>query len=394
MKNNTVLLDDIKYIDNSVYEKIKSYTISSDDLYITVAGTIGAVGIIPEELDGMNLTENAVKATNICIDKNYLCFVIQSDFVQNQFQDKTHHVAMPKLAIERIQSTLIPISPTSEQNKIVNKINSYNINTNEIQDNNEILQNLITATKNKILDLAIRGKLVSQNPNDEPASALLERIHTKKEELIKQGKLKRDKKESIIYRGDDNSYYLTGSSEAIDVPFEIPDTWEWSNLKELCNYGVCDNISPETIDDKARILDLEDIEKDTGKILYRASNAERKTTSTKHSFQKNMILYSKLRPYLNKVVLADDKGFCTSEIIPLDFSKIIVPRYAQIFLMSPYFVGYASHCSYGMKMPRLGTRDGERALFAIPPYQEQIRIIDMVDRLFAELLIIQDSFTM
>ena len=302
--------------------------------------------------------------------------------------------AQPVVSGKGILPLIIPVPPIAEQERIILKFQEMISEVDKIEHDKDSLSDITNITKAKILDLAIRGKLVPQNPNDEPASILLERIRKEKIELIKQGKMKRDKKESIIYKGDDNSYYLTGSSEAIDIPFEIPDTWEWSNLKELCNYGVCDNISPETIDDKAWILDLEDIEKDTGKILYRASNAERKTTSTKHSFQKNMILYSKLRPYLNKVVLADDKGFCTSEIIPLDFSKIIVPRYAQIFLMSPYFVGYASHCSYGMKMPRLGTRDGERALFAIPPYQEQIRIIDMVDRLFAELLIIQDSFTM
>ena len=106
------------------------------------------------------------------------------------------------------------------------------------------------------------------------------------------------------------------------------------------------------------------------------------------------IHFSKLRPYLNKVVLADQDGYCTSEIIPLKFSDIIVPRYAQFFLMSPYFVGYANHCSYGMKMPRLGTRDGEKAFFAIPPYQEQIRIVDMVEKIFSELTNLQEAITM
>lgn len=119
MKDNTIMLDDIKYIEDDIYEKIKAYTISSDDLYITVAGTIGAVGTVPLELDGMNITENAVKATNIFILKNYLCLTIQSSFVQNQFQDKTHHVAMPKLAIERILSTLLPVPPLEEQQRII-----------------------------------------------------------------------------------------------------------------------------------------------------------------------------------------------------------------------------------------------------------------------------------
>lgn len=115
------------------------------------------------------------------------------------------------------------------------------------------------------------------------------------------------------------------------------------------------------------------------------------TSSAKHAFAKDMILYSKLRPYLNKVVLAASDGYCTAEIIPLKFSTIIYPKYAQIFLMSPYFVEYANNCSYGMKMPRLGTRDGQAALFAIPPYQEQLRIVDMVEQLSAKFSTIEES---
>lgn len=135
MKYNTIIMDGIKYIDDDIYEKIKAYTISSDDLYITVAGTIGAVGTVPKEMDGMNLTENAVKATNIQINKNYLCVAIQSSFIQNQFQDKTHHVAMPKLAIERILSTLIPIPPIKEQEIIADTVANIKEHIAQIEAN-------------------------------------------------------------------------------------------------------------------------------------------------------------------------------------------------------------------------------------------------------------------
>ena len=104
-----------------------------------------------------------------------------------------------------------------------------------------------------------------------------------------------------------------------------------------------------------------------------------------------MVLYSKLRPYLNKVVLADSDGYCTTEILPLDFIDIIYPRYAQFFLMSPFFVNYAKHCSYGMKMPRLGTKDGKNAYFAIPPYNEQIRIANNIEKIFNTLSNIENT---
>lgn len=101
MKNHSVNTDDLKYITEEVFLQIKNYTISKDDLYVTIAGTIGVTGEVPAELDGMNLTENAVKVTGIQINKAFLCLVLQSEFVQQQFQDKTHQVAMPKLALDQ-----------------------------------------------------------------------------------------------------------------------------------------------------------------------------------------------------------------------------------------------------------------------------------------------------
>lgn len=133
------------------------------------------------------------------------------------------------------------------------------------------------------------------------------------------------------------------------------------------------------------MLDLEDIEKDTGIVLQKIRKAERNSASAKHLFRKGQVLYSKLRPYLNKVVLADEDGYCTSEILPLEFERNILPQYARYYLMSPAFLGYANKCSYGMKMPRLGTVDGKKAVISIPPFNEQERIIATIEQAFAQL---------
>ena len=238
MKNHCINTDDLKYISEEVFLQIKNYTISKDDLYVTIAGTIGVTGEVPTELDGMNLTENAVKITNIQINKTYLCLIIQSEFVQQQFQDKTHQVAMPKLALERILSTLIPVCTITTQSAMVSKFVEMDSLINQIREEKEILAETVSLTKAKILDLAIRGKLVPQNPDDEPASVLLERIRAEKEELIKQGKLKRDKRESVIFKGEDNSYYekmADGKVHCLDdqLPFELPKGWEWCNLSMI-----------------------------------------------------------------------------------------------------------------------------------------------------------------
>ena len=278
---------------------------------------------------------------------------------------------------DEFQKVLLPIAPFQEIRKIIEATSEATIVVSSIEDEKAAMAEYIVKAKAKILDLAIRGQLVSQDPTDEPASVLLEQIRAEKEELVQQGKIKRDKKESVIFRGEDNSYYLrTGELvESLEGwAFEdLPDSWSVCCLGELCDYGNCTNVDTADIADSAWMLDLEDIEKDSGVVLQKVRKAERNAASTKHRFHKGQVLYSKLRPYLNKVVLADEDGYCTSEILPLEFERNILPQYARYYLMSPAFLRYANKCSYGVKMPRLGTADGKKAIISIPPFEEQKR---------------------
>lgn len=106
------------------------------------------------------------------------------------------------------------------------------------------------------------------------------------------------------------------------------------------------------------------------------------------TFKCGDVLYGKLRVYLNKVIVADEDGYCTSEILPLDFGKNIFSKYAQIVLMSPMFVSYANQNSYGTKMPRLGTKAGQLALFPLPPLAEKKRIVERLEEILAEVEIL------
>ena len=237
------------------------------------------------------------------------------------------------------------------------------------------------ALREKILDLAIRGKLVPQDPNDEPASVLLERIRAQKQQMVKEGKLKAKdiKNDTVIFKGEDNLHYeqfRDGTVKCIEdeIPFELPEGWAWTRLGVICPYGTCEKVETKDIADSEWILDLEDIEKDTGLILKHITKKHRSAVSTKHRFSQGQLLYSKLRPYLNKVVIADQDGYCTSEILPLDFWGGISPLYMQIYLMSTTFLSYVNMISYGVKMPRLGTKDGERVPIALPPLQQQVMI--------------------
>ena len=297
--------------------------------------------------------------------------------------------SIPQLTVPGIKPKLIPVPPVNEQIRIQNKLHEILNSIAVISREKEELQQLLQTIKSKILDLAIRGKLVPQDPNDEPASVLIERIRAEKEELIKQGKIKRDKNKSVIFKGDDNSYYLrTGRVEESleDWRFDdLPETWKICCLGELCDYGNCINVNTEDIAEDAWILDLEDIEKDTGTVLKKVTKNQRNSVSTKHKFHSGQVLYSKLRPYLNKVVLSDADGYCTSEILPLEFKNCVLPEYARYYLMSGTFIAYANHCSYGVKMPRLGTTDGKKAIFSLPPLSEQKRIVETIDFCFVQL---------
>ena len=159
-----------------------------------------------------------------------------------------------------------------------------------------------------------------------------------------------------------------------EIPFDVPDGWAWTRLGVICPYGTCEKVETKNIADNEWILDLEDIEKDTGLILKHITKKYRSAVSTKHRFLQGQLLYSKLRPYLNKVVIADQDGYCTSEILPLDFWGGISPLYMQIYLMSTTFLSYVNMISYGVKMPRLGTKDGEKVPIALPPLRQQVII--------------------
>lgn len=219
--------------------------------------------------------------------------------------------------------------------------------------------------KNSILQQAIQGKLLPQNPADEPASELLKKISAERQKLIDEGKIK-------------NPPQLPPISDD-EKPFAIPESWQWVRLCEICNYGMNENILPENMEVGKLLIDLEDIEKNSGRLINKKFFDGNNAKSSKYIFRCGNVLYGKLRVYLNKVIVADEDGYCTSEILPLDFGENIFNKYAKYFLMSSFFVGYATQVSYGTKMPRLGTKDGRLALFSLPPLAEQKRIVERLE---------------
>lgn len=385
-------------ISNETVERLASFKVIPNDIVIARRGDMGRCAVVHYTQTGWLCgTGSFVLRLSTFLWPEYFAACIRSPYAVTYLSGNSIGNTMLNLNQAILKNLLLPVPPFKEQKRIIDGINNADAYLKQLSDEREHLIATVAKTKSKILDLAIRGQLVPQNPSDEPASVLLDRIRIEKEELIRQGKLKRDKKESVIFRGDDNSYYLqTGNliESLSDWGFDdLPDSWAICCLGEICDYGNCINVETDSIDDDAWMLDLEDIEKDTGKVLVRVKKRDRNAASTKHQFHAGQVLYSKLRPYLNKVVLADQDGFCTSEILPLEFECIVAPEYARYYLMSPAFLRYANHCSYGVKMPRLGTADGKKAIVPLPPYKEQERIVKAVHKTFALLDSIAESLS-
>ena len=236
-----------------------------------------------------------------------------------------------------------------------------------------------------ILELAVRGKLVPQDSNDEPASELLKRIHAEKARLIKSPRnppfAKGGKTAAAALTTPPLAKGGLGGISEDEKPFDIPNSWGWVRLGEITNFGS--TVKVDAISDDCWVLDLEDIEKDTSRLIQKIRFTERGSLSDKNVFQASDVLYGKLRPYLNKVIVADESGVCTTEILPVRCFGEFDSHYFKIALKSPYFINYVNARSYGMKMPRLGTEDGRKACFPLAPLAEQHRIVAKVDELMA-----------
>ena len=219
-----------------------------------------------------------------------------------------------------------------------------------------------------LLQAAIEGKLTERQADDGHAQDLFKQIQAEKAVLVKAGRLKKSKGLPEI-----------GENEK---PFAIPENWVWVRLGEVTDYGIGKQMPPEKIAVGSLIIEMEDIEKKTYRLLNK--NRERTPKSSKNSFSAGDVLYGKLRPYLQKVVIADEQGFCSTEIIPFNGFGKINPHYLLYCMTSPCVLSDVNQLTYGMDIPRLGTSDAKKLVIPLPPLAEQARIVAKLDALLAE----------
>ena len=302
--------------------------------------------------------------------------------------------SIPQLTVPGIKPKLIPIPPIMEQNRIQSKQDEILKYISDISFEKDELRRIVQQAKNKILDLAIRGKLVPQNPDDEPASVLLERIRAEKEEPIKQGKIKRDKKESVIFKGEDNSYYeRVGdiiSNIDDEIPFELPQNWEWSRLQTIC-YPITDGThkTPTYSDSGYIFLSAKNIT--TGKINWNDIMYIPKSLHDE--------LYSRVSPKMNDILLAKNGTTGVAAIVDREcefdiyvtlallrvVNNNISSQYLLKIIASDTIQDYFKSSLKGIGVPNLHLEHIRTTLIPIPPINEQNKIAERIYQYYSLL---------
>ena len=226
VRSGSIVFDKARYVSQNYYDGLawtrKPY---KGDVLFTVTGSYGIPIMV--EMETPFCFQRHIALLRPCVVENhFLSLFLLSDLIKQQCDEFATGIAQKTVGLESLRKIMLPLPPLAEQQRIVTAIESAFSVIDEIERNKTDLQSAITAAKSKILSLAIRGKLVPQDPNDEPASVLLERIRSEREQLIKSGKIKRGKGESAAINCDDNSHYE-------QLPFDLPKSWQWYHLSDL-----------------------------------------------------------------------------------------------------------------------------------------------------------------
>ena len=337
MKNGTVINDDIHYISKDIYNKISNYTISKNDIYITCAGTIGRVGIIPVEFDGANLTENADKIIIKHINKNLLVKVLSSYIVQKQIQEVITTGCQPKLAIKKIEQLKIPLPPINEQQRIVERIESLFVKLDRAK---ELIENTLAQfeqNKMAILHKAFIGELTAK------------------------------------WRKENN----------IDL-----SSWQEKTIDELCTslkYGTSKKSKPEGSVVVLRMGNLQNGEIDWSNLMY----TDDKDDIEKYLLKKGDVLFNRTNsPELvgkTSIYRGEYPAIYAGYLIKLDYGKDIIGEYLNYMMNSTK----AKHYCYtvktdGVSQSNINAKKIGAFEIPVPTIEEQQEIVNILDNLLAK----------
>ena len=385
-------VDNDLFISKELYQEFsKSGVPKAGDLMVTAVGTLGKTYIVQDN-DRFYYKDASV----ICFENfskllpEYLQLVMMTPYMSSTIKEHSTGTTVGTITIITANQYLIPIPPIREQKRIIDKISElssiaqvYSNKENELSTYNSYFP---VQLKKSILQEAIRGKLVPQNPADEPADVLLERIRAEKERLIQEGKIKRDKHESVIYRRD-NSHYekLDGVERCIDdeIPFEIPASWEWTRLGQVILLLSGTDFKPKEYNDKCKgipyITGASSLS-ENGVLIKRWTEIPKVIAN-----YGDILLVCKGSGYGKTVICDIEKAHIVRQIMAIKNVAILDIFYIRLFLQANF--EYIKSKGQGV-IPGIDRNSVISMLFPIPPLAEQKRIVEKQRELFDKISLI------
>ena len=390
IQENCVLWDNVPYCQIAEND-IDTYLLKVNDiLFARTGGTVGKSFLVEE------VPERAIYAGYLIrtrysslLNPRYMKSFMESQLYWEQLKNATIATAQPNCNGKTLAKMLLPIPSTKEQDRIVEKLtqlSSFLDNYGLCQDRLNLLNEEIKEKfKKSILQEAIQGKLVLQIAEEGTAQELLEQIKTEKQELVKEGKLKKSAlNDSVIFRGDDNKYYEKIGKKCVDIteeiPFDLPDSWSWARGKSV--FMPMESTKPSSdfvyIDVDAVNNRLNIIDKPK---KVRIENAPSRATRKLH---KNDLLFSMVRPYLKNIALVDDiykDAIASTGFYVITPSLGYYPMFLYYLMLSNYVVDGLNSFMKGDNSPSINNCHIENYLYPLPPIEEQQRIVEKIEQL-------------
>ena len=356
-------------------------------------GTIGNIGIHsrPGKYHlGSNVGKIELYNDEVVLLEEYVVSYLQSGFGYRQLTKHMKATAQASISIEAIRDVYLPVPPANEQIRMWSALSDALNLIDTIEKTECDIGDLIKTTKSKILDLAIRGELVPQDPNDEPASVLLERIRAEKEELIKAGKIKRDKKESVIFKGDDNSYYEKIGNEVTcidgEMPFEIPQGWCYTRLSSISEIIMGSSPNGNSINRNGNGIEFHQ-----GKICFTDKIIGHSSSFTDESVKlaKENSLLLCVRAPVGEVNITD-RCICIGRGLAA-ISPLSKMQTEFLFYWLQSLKKVLLQKATGSTFVAITADTVKNICIPLPPLEEQNRICEVIDKIFVVLDIIEQS---
>lgn len=382
MKDHGMEYNVCTYISWKKYEESPEIKIENGDLLIVKTGSSYGKAVLVENLPcKATINPQIAVIKDVCIEKKYLLYFLQSPFAREKYEDFVLGTSIPTFSQANLLSIGLALPPLAEQKRIVAKLEQVLPLAEEYGAAQEQLdklnKELPEALKKSILQEAIQGKLVPQNPKDEPASVLLAKIQKEKEALVKQGKLK--KKDLEITPIDDD-----------EIPFEIPDSWTWCRLGDIVSKLVDgDHNPPSGIAKKTEYMMLSsrninfDKLVDLDNVRYLDADVFAKENERTNATIGD-VLFTSVGTIGRSCVLKEDVNVCFQRSVTI-MTTYVYNEYLKRYFDSPFYQNYADEHAVGTAQRGFYLKEMEQSLIALPPLAEQKRIVAKLEQFFKVL---------